>query len=128
MQRHSFVQEKALRPKVLFREYLVEEGIWDYMGHIHRSKCHLTVYRKADMILAIAHETPENKGLNLGDGARYFWKGVKESFEANSHICIQGHNGYYEYVEVFPQGKGYMGDAKWSPAGTLQEVLERHLG
>ncbi len=150
MKRHIFVQEDSLRPEIPFRDLLIFDGIviFEQDPRIIRrpSSFQLTVYKKSDTVVAIAHEAPQNRGMTIGEGAISIWHYVEQWVKDNviaqekapNIISVQGHNGFYEYVKqkppTWPTGRIIiMGtpDAHekydWIPAGDLQEVLERHL-
>lgn len=152
MKRNAFVEEVSLRPEVPYRELIIYDGLWNFeprRGVVGLTgRCHLTIYQKGDIILGISHEA---EGLNgttgptMGQGAVEIWTAVKDIHPSKYYAFVQGHNGYYEYVNLHenigkPMGlhRGFLTyiisldettgwTASWSPAGTLQEVLERHL-
>ena len=93
--------------------------------------------------MSIAHEDNYVKsGLTIGESVREILRYTREYTVGKKHIFVQGHNGIYEYVKekclnvpglerrwlpllviMNPAHESY----EWSPAGSLDEVLERHL-
>ena len=138
MRRVTFVEEKVLRPEIPYREYIVHDAVLQYTTLEGASSCLLTIYKKGDTVLGIAHESGQRSQLNIGEGAKYFWPDLKSRYDKNM-ICVQGYDGHYQYVslgaEIENHGTnvrlnyGRPGNARvvWYPAGTLQQVLERHL-
>ena len=138
MKRLAFVEEKELRPEIPFRECIVHDAVLQYSTNEGNSSCLLTIYKKGDTVLGIVHESGLPSKLNIGQGAKFYWPDLRSRY-SKSMICVQGHNGHYEYVslgaEIENQGSninlnyGRPGNARvtWYPAGTLEEVLERHL-
>jgi hypothetical protein len=148
MKRQAFVEERDLRPKVPYRDLLITDGVVNYevsSRHWNQGRCRLTFYRKDGKVLAIAHEVEGFTGPTIGEGAVYIWHVVKNTFPQDECIFVQGHNGFYEYVTLHERELEVKSDpfnltymvvnvsrqpryyATWSPAGTLEEVLERHL-
>jgi len=139
MKRTVFIEEKELRPEVPFQEYIVHDAVLHYSTLEGQSECRLTIYKKGEKILTIAHESGGKTALSIGEGAKYFWPDLKSRYDKNM-ICVQGHNGYYEYVSLGTDIEkdrygnamlnwGHPGYSRvtWYPAGTLEQVLEKHL-
>lgn len=155
MRRHAFVREEQLRPEIPFRKFIIFDGVINYgqasLLTTRLSSCQLTVYKRNDTILAIAHEDPANRGATIGEGALSIWSHVDSWVQNNVNhqevnlnmVRIQGHDGFYEYIKPKPPKFPIQNDSRifviagmsshahdkyeWTAAGTLEEVLERHL-
>jgi len=142
MKRVDFIQNKSPRPLIPYKEYFLVDGDLYYFRGSQKSLAHVTAYQKGDIILAIAHEAEANGGMNIGQGAQWLWMSFINTYASNKYVFVQGWNGVYEYVKFEYSPKEGRGDGfwpqlvgglekgpniTWHPAGTLEEVLERHL-
>ena len=143
MKRHSFIQEEQLRPQIPYRELITKEVVVEYQtgrrsifGAI-TSRALLTLYEKNDIVVAILHETPSNRGVTIGQGASVIWPQIKSNYASKKTlISVQGHEGKYEYVTIYaeqlePKDLTVLVSKEtkvsWSPAGALSEIIEKHL-
>ena len=136
MKRYDYMENKNPRPMVPYQEYHLFDGIFKYHRGPFGSQCHLALYKNGDTILGIAHESEENPKRTIGASAHVLWRSVSDQYVADKYIFVQGWEGVYEYVKFGTSGFAgrrsinQISDpvVSWHPAGTLEEVLQRHLG
>lgn len=147
MKRYEYIENKNPRQLLPYQRLLLFDGIFKFFQGSIPSTCLLTVYEKDGLVLAIAHEAEEKPRRTIGELAHTLWRTASSHFPSDKYIFVQGWNGVYEYVKFsypetpplsfgeggFPMGriieiKGRgLADPSWHPAGTLEEVLNRHL-
>ncbi len=138
---------KGLRPIVPLQQYVVFDAGLAYTYGSMKCLCNLTVYRKGSLVLGIAHEHPDNKGVTIGRGASRIWNDVKMRYstkDGNKFVFAQGWNGVYEYVDfkvrklslsekdLIAMARTLIStndltighDIFWTPAGTINDVLK----